>query len=301
MKWTLLLGPVVGAIIGYFTNYIAVKMLFRPFKPVYIWGRRLPFTPGMIPKSKNRIAKAIGNAVAEKLLTPDAIEENLLSDEIKNGISEKVNHLVERERQSQRLIGEVTEDFIGREQLENFMAKSEAKVSLFITEKVVEMNVGQIVADQVLESIREKKKSSFFAKFLTEDFINSMVSPVAEKVNAVVITKGSRLIGSKIDEEFKNLQNKTVGEVVGLLDNSEMNYGVAVSKVYERVVRRKLVSVWETVDISGIIQDKMDKMEPQEVEDLILSIAKKELKAIINLGLLIGFILGCINLVVELL
>ena len=57
----------------------------------------------------------------------------------------------------------------------------------------------------------------------------------------------------------------------------------------------------ETVDISGIIQDKMDKMEPQEVEDLILSIAKKELKAIINLGLLIGFILGCINLLVELL
>ena len=137
MKWTLLLGPVVGAIIGYFTNYIAVKMLFRPFKPVYIWGRRLPFTPGMIPKSKNRIAKAIGNAVAEKLLTPDAIEENLLSDEIKNGISEKVNHLVERERQSQRLIGEVTEDFIGREQLENFMAKSEAKVSLFIRKKLL--------------------------------------------------------------------------------------------------------------------------------------------------------------------
>ena len=38
----ILAGPVIGGVIGYFTNYIAVKMLFRPLKPVKIGGRTLP-------------------------------------------------------------------------------------------------------------------------------------------------------------------------------------------------------------------------------------------------------------------
>ena len=50
MNWELitsyLLPPVIGAVIGYFTNLIAVKMLFYPRKPVYIFGHQLPLTPG---------------------------------------------------------------------------------------------------------------------------------------------------------------------------------------------------------------------------------------------------------------
>ncbi|MEG0107985.1 MAG: DUF445 family protein, partial [Lachnospiraceae bacterium] len=51
-------GPLIGAVIGYCTNYIAVKMLFRPLYPVKIGRFTLPFTPGMIPKGKERLAKA---------------------------------------------------------------------------------------------------------------------------------------------------------------------------------------------------------------------------------------------------
>ena len=42
-------GPIIGAIIGYFTNYIAVKMLFYPRKEIKVFGHVLPFTPGAIP------------------------------------------------------------------------------------------------------------------------------------------------------------------------------------------------------------------------------------------------------------
>ena len=66
-------GPLVGAIIGYFTNYIAVKMLFHPYKPVKIFGKTLPFTPGVIPKNKPRLAHAIARAVADVLLTKQDI------------------------------------------------------------------------------------------------------------------------------------------------------------------------------------------------------------------------------------
>ena len=70
-----LAGPVIGAIIGYFTNYLAVKMLFRPRRPKSLFGKQLPFTPGAIPKGKDRLAKAAGQIVAENLVT----EEDLTS------------------------------------------------------------------------------------------------------------------------------------------------------------------------------------------------------------------------------
>ncbi len=78
----MLTGPVLGAVIGYFTNYLAVKMMFRPLKPIKIGRYTMPFTPGIIPRGKDRLAKALGEAVGERLLTQKDIEEALLSDEI---------------------------------------------------------------------------------------------------------------------------------------------------------------------------------------------------------------------------
>ena len=52
-------GPLIGALIGYCTNYIAVKMLFHPHHEVKVFGHTLPFTPGGIPKNKPRLAHAI--------------------------------------------------------------------------------------------------------------------------------------------------------------------------------------------------------------------------------------------------
>ena len=76
-----LAGPVIGALIGYCTNYIAVKMLFYPKKEIRIFGHKLPFTPGAIPKGKPRLAKAIGNIIAEDLLTEEDIKQKMISAE----------------------------------------------------------------------------------------------------------------------------------------------------------------------------------------------------------------------------
>ncbi|MFQ3637427.1 MAG: DUF445 family protein [Cyanobacteriota bacterium] len=66
--------PVLGGIIGYFTNDIAIKMLFRPYRPIYVGGRRLPFTPGLIPANQERLAQRISNAILGSLLTPEELQ-----------------------------------------------------------------------------------------------------------------------------------------------------------------------------------------------------------------------------------
>ena len=75
-------GPIIGAVIGYCTNFIAVKMLFFPKKEVRIGGVKLPFTPGVIPKGKDRLALAVGDVVGNKLVTAEDMESRLLSDEV---------------------------------------------------------------------------------------------------------------------------------------------------------------------------------------------------------------------------
>ncbi len=47
-----IIGALIGAVIGYITNWLAIKMLFRPREAKYIFGMKLPFTPGLIPKEK---------------------------------------------------------------------------------------------------------------------------------------------------------------------------------------------------------------------------------------------------------
>ena len=85
-----LAGPLIGAVIGYCTNYIAVKMLFYPRKEIRVFGRRLPFTPGAIPKGQPRLAKAIGTVIENKLLTRADIESKLLSDTAENKVADAV-------------------------------------------------------------------------------------------------------------------------------------------------------------------------------------------------------------------
>ena len=52
-----IIPPLVGAAIGYITNDIAIRMLFRPHEAKYLFGKQLPFTPGIIPKEKGRLAR----------------------------------------------------------------------------------------------------------------------------------------------------------------------------------------------------------------------------------------------------
>ena len=77
-----IVAPLVGGVIGYITNDIAIRMLFRPHTAKYVFGIKVPFTPGIIPKEKGRIAEAIGGAISQNLMNQEVLERYLLSDEM---------------------------------------------------------------------------------------------------------------------------------------------------------------------------------------------------------------------------
>lgn len=80
------LPPLIGAVIGLFTNWLAIKMLFRPLKAYRVLGVRVPFTPGILPREREGIAKSLGDTVSKDLLTEEVVGSRLRSQEFKHGL-----------------------------------------------------------------------------------------------------------------------------------------------------------------------------------------------------------------------
>ncbi len=72
--------PLIGAFIGYLTNRVAIRMLFRPLKKWRIGPFGVPMTPGVIPSKRHELAINIGEMVGEHLLTSDEINNSLIKD-----------------------------------------------------------------------------------------------------------------------------------------------------------------------------------------------------------------------------
>jgi|GEM_PF-2501455 len=82
----ILIFPLICAAIGFFTNILAILMLFRPHREIKVGRFVLPFTPGLIPKGRREIAKKVGEVLGEKLLTKDALALAVAGE----GVTEKL-------------------------------------------------------------------------------------------------------------------------------------------------------------------------------------------------------------------
>jgi len=92
---TLLFMAIIGAAIGGVTNHLAIKMLFRPHNAIYIKNWRLPFTPGLIPKRRDELAKQLGLTVVNYLLTPETFRKKFFSKDIQDKVEQFVQAKVE--------------------------------------------------------------------------------------------------------------------------------------------------------------------------------------------------------------
>lgn len=86
-----LVPPAVGAVIGYVTNAIAIKMLFRPLRERRVFGVRVPFTPGILPRERSALAESIGRMVARELLTEEIVRERISAEDFRAAVGEAVS------------------------------------------------------------------------------------------------------------------------------------------------------------------------------------------------------------------
>lgn len=296
--WSLIIGPLVGAVIGYCTNYIAVKMLFRPLTEKKIGKFRVPFTPGIIPREKPRLAKAVGEAVGKTLLTEETIANNLLTDEIKDKIRSEVNdYLLKVSKDEEKLIDKLCKA-TSEEKVYDKVEDVKSAITNKLYTKVIDMKLGKVVSEQVVKAVKQKLQGGLFAMMLNDDAINNMIGPVSDMIDAYIERNGEEVISGKVSEEVDKFMLKETGELVQYLNISEVDYGDMAVKIYTSFVNERLTHILDAVRIDKIVEDKINEMDVLEAEELLLSVMKKELNAVVNLGALIGFILGIVMIFV---
>ncbi|WP_096155267.1 MULTISPECIES: DUF445 domain-containing protein [Bacillus] len=101
----------IGAFIGGLTNSLAIRMLFRPYNPIYIGKRRLPFTPGLIPKRRDELAIQLGKLVMEHLLTAESMKRRLIQKGFQQEILQWMMKQTETFLSSEKTVKETFQSF----------------------------------------------------------------------------------------------------------------------------------------------------------------------------------------------
>lgn len=281
--------PIVGAVIGYFTNDVAIKMLFRPLKAYYLFGWRVPFTPGLIPSKRGKLAEAIAKVIKENLLTEEVLRKRLNEERIKDNLRKLVKRLLDEFLRSGNGYIEDFLENVGDERLEflvnfNFVEDKLAdvidKFFEFLRDKRVEELLTpslkkemEKIIDEKIDEITEEilnltKKSEFrdivyygvrknLRRFMTYFPLlkEKALSSFSERISDMII---NFIENSASDPQFKTKVSKVVWEKTRELLNRKINLSGERGETVKSIVKNSLFEVIDSYrgkrvsEISGL-------------------------------------------------
>ncbi len=262
--------PFIGAFIGYFTNYVAIKMLFYPKKPYYVGNLRIPFTPGLIPKKRNELVDKISNVVAEKVINKKELIKYIYSkhnrDFLYSYSKQILDNLLEKKITELKLPYRKIQSIISGE-LNRF-------VDLFLKEKLEKFNIDiDYITYNAFLMIDKNKK--------IKDFLNKdQIKLINQNIEILVIKSLNNLSESLDDNQTKELiKNKITESLNDYIDSSNILTASFVSMIAPLIE--------ENEKIMDIIIDKLkkflnDKKIQKRVNDSIKDSIEKE---ILNISL----------------
>ena len=292
MNLEFLIGPLVGGLIGYITNGIAIKMLFRPLRPLYLFGKRVPFTQGIIPKERDRIALSVGEVVARELINQETLKENLFSQEMYTKIERSIEAWFISQKQSKKTVRQILCEMSTPKVIEDLSDTLKEKVTDLSYKKVVDLDIASSLSESACKEI--KGQLGMFAMFMNDSMIETAKLKIEELINKMIEEKAEDMIYDVIDKEGDKLLDTSIETVAEHIEEYLPKIKYILMKQYTAVVETQLGDMLEGLNIEKIVEDKIKAFDMLELEKLILDIMDKELKAIIWLGAVLGVIMGTI-------
>lgn len=201
MNYQFIINPLIGAGIGYVTNWIAIKMMFRPTKAIKIGKFTLPFTPGIIPKNRSRLAEAIGNTISNNLLTENDLKDVLLSDEIKSQIQEKIEEYISSLSSKDMTLEDFINLYVEKDSYDKTMTSIQSNLTKSILQTVIEANLGAIISEQIEIAANEKMKGSFIGLIGGKSLVSSLSSNITTSLNKYIEENGEEVISGMVKKE----------------------------------------------------------------------------------------------------
>ncbi len=298
MNFEFLVGPMVGAVIGGITNSLAIKMLFRPINPIKVGNYTLPFTPGVIPKEKERIASKIGQVVSEELLNEEVLKAWLLQERVYKQIEEGIEHYLQEYMSSDQTVHDILIDSVGKERSMYYVCEIEEQITEKLYSKVVSMEIGKLIIEKIQGAYQEGKFSNLLGPmsfFINDSLVEGLANKIEPIVSKFIEEEGEAIIRGAVEEESEQLLGTKVETLAEKLQGYDELIKTNVLKVYEKMVSHYMSKILQTIDIAKIVEERILSLDTLEIERIILSIMRKELNAIVWFGVLLGAIMGCIT------
>lgn len=294
-----IIAPVLGGIIGYITNDLAIRMLFHPRRAVYIGRFHVPFTPGLIPSQKPRIAASIGKVISNQLLNEETLRQTILSESTTQALRERIEgwlrHNVAGE---ERTLGEMIAHHSLNRRLEKGLDSLETMAAEFIARRIMEADAGALIVDAVIQYIQSNASVGRLAfQLMDGELQKNTRQKLSEKVNELIEQKAPGVIRQVLDKTKIDYMNTRVCEVYHRLQGREQQLVDQLLKLYKNVLGNNLGKLLKAVDIEKIVVDKINSFDAAQLEEMIFGIMKRELRAIVYLGAALGFLMGFINLI----
>lgn len=289
--WHYIIPPLIGAVIGYCTNYIAVKMLFRPRNEIKVLGHTLPFTPGAIPKNKPRLAKAIGEVVETTFFGEETISAQFLSGEAED------NAVAQMVRGMDRPISDLGISVLGSEEkYEKGLDRLSEILSQQLLQSLRSGETSRMVSDTVIDKLVDQFRGGMLGMFITDSFVESAKQMVEAGIQGEIEDKGEEFLNRMVRSQMDTWSRDTLSEIAFEAGYSDERVERILRKAYRGAVKSAVPALIDRINVSGMIEEKVNDMSNEQLEELVLSVMKRELNLIVNLGALIGLILGCLNL-----
>ena len=324
METSYIIAPLLGGVIGYITNDIAIRMLFRPHTAKYVFGIHIPFTPGIIPKEKGRIAEAIGGVISENLMNKEVLEKYLLSKDMIGKVRSAVEEFITTQQKNQETVACFLGHYLSKEEIATIAQNINQSITKQTYEKLADSAVGEKVAHIAIDHVAQKltidgaqellsgiggalgglggMAAGLFGGNIVARFLGMLREPaehfLAKNINTMLRDNGEEIVSNMIGGEVDNFLNKPVSNLLEGHEEQLVQAVNTIESIYRSIITEHLPKILQSIDISKIVRERINEMDVNETEKLIFQVMQEDLKAIGRLGALLELVMGSINILV---
>jgi len=302
-----------GALAGGITNTVAIWMIFHPYEPPRVLGRRLRWLQGAVPKNQQRLAGAIGKTVGTRLLTADDFARILSNPEFRGAFDERLaaflDAALDRERGSLREIlpedaRPAVEHFVdrliehGSERLQGWVRSPDFEEAVHArTGRLIE-SIGDRPVGEILTAAREQAVASAIDEWLdgvvaSDDFeraIEDYLDRSSERLLAPERTFEEILplgLVSSLEHAIKGYLPLAIERLGNLLEDEETRtkFEATLRDLFHRFMgdlkfhQRMVAKLVVTEDTLDKVLDTIEKEGAERLSELLTEPAMQEAMA----------------------
>lgn len=282
--------PLVAGVVGYITNKIAIKMLFRPYEPKwYTLGWQ-----GIVPKTRPKLAVKISEIVGQKLLAHDdflyALENNDVKSKIHNIIAGKLQNITAKDIHAVlRLINLEDKIISNRETINNILNNAASyAVDIFLS-KNININDYKEVVNNLIQSFNiEKAVDIQLENTINEIFNNNKTlkeilpqalldkrNDLIEYLTITIMTNIKKLgrndmVKSVLTQKVINFKDNMLSSASGIdiLKAGFINLFISNEKI-EQIIEKEMPHIADDLSTNPNIYKNIYKTIEDEIDNLL--------------------------------